>query len=150
MSAVHSKRMCHFSDFKQDKLTSSSFRAPGVCCPQQASCCGWSYNHRLHVQFIDLKHLLSTASVTSGISSRTSSHPPVFVPQGSAVHSRRHVVDGVITIDFACCLSTSNVCCPQQMYVSLLGFRAGQAHILQFSCPGGLLSTAGIMLWMEL
>jgi hypothetical protein len=36
----------------------------------------------------------------------------------AAIHSRRHVVDGVITIDFACCLSTSNVCCPQQTYAS--------------------------------
>jgi hypothetical protein len=43
----------------------------------------------------------------------------------AAIHSRRHVVDGVITIDFACCLSTSNVCCPQQTYASLLGFQAG-------------------------
>ena len=86
----------------------SSFRAVGICCPQQASCCWWSYNHRLCMQFIDLERLLSTASITSQISSRTSSHPPVFVPRGSAVHSRRHAVDGVITIDFACCLDSSS------------------------------------------
>ena len=60
------------------------------------------------MQFIDLECLLSTASITSGISSRTSSHPPVFVPWGSAVHSRCHAVDGVITIDFACCLDSSS------------------------------------------
>ena len=31
----------------------------------------------------------------------------------------------LLIIDFACCLSTSNVCCPQQTYASLLGFQAG-------------------------
>ena len=61
--------------------------------------------------------------------------PPVFVSWASAVHSRCHVVDGVITFDFVSCLeSTSSVCCPPQAYASLLGFQAGQDHILQFSC----------------
>ena len=55
----------------------------------------------------------------------------------------------VITINLACCLgSTSNVCCPQQ--ASLVGFQAGQAHILQFSCHRRLLPTAGVMLWTVL
>ena len=94
----------HLEQGQTKSVTPPLVQSYFVNVQRQASCCRQSYNHQLHMQSIDLKCLLSTASVTSQISSRTSSHPPVFVPRGSAVHSRHHAVDGVITINFMCSL----------------------------------------------